>query len=322
MKLVLEILPHGAPEQVSHRIIEKFPVTVGRGFQNDVILADPHIDPQHLRIDAGGKNWIVRDLGSVNGVFLVNAVRQRGGGLTVQSGDSLRIGRTELRFYAPDHAVAAALPLQEDHPAFAWLARPVNAWLCFLLALALTQAWAFLEIWSDKTGMTLAGAALGTVGTVVVWTTLWAAAGKLILQKPNFRSHAAIISLYLVAGALSWYIETYADFLANENWLANALAYGVNFILLALLLYGSLSLASKMERRRRQLSSVLTSLGIISGIFGMNLVSAKNFNQMPPYPATLKPYLSRLMPADDINAFMAGNEKLFVSGAEFKKSED
>jgi hypothetical protein len=320
MKLILEILPQNSHEEFAlHRVVEKFPVTVGRGFHNDVIVTDPHISPQHIRIEEDGEGWMIRDLDSRNGVF-INSVRQHDS-LSVRSGDVIRVGHTYLRFYAPHHAVDDALPLHKPHPGFSWLSHRASAWIFFLLAVAVTQIWSFFEVWADEQGMIFAAAALGAVGTVVIWTALWSVAGSLIKKRPSFQGHAVMICLYLIACTLAFYIEAYTDFLTNENWLGDITSYGINFILLAFLLYGSLALATRMRRQRQLFAAMLVSFGIMGGIFGVNMVSDKNFNQQPVYPATLKPFPQQLIPADSTDEFMKGSEKLFTSSSEFEKQK-
>src|SRR5213079_2538659 len=51
-----------------HRI-ERWPVTIGRAYSNDIIVDDPYVCPNHLRLVRNGDEGIVaEDLGSVNGV--------------------------------------------------------------------------------------------------------------------------------------------------------------------------------------------------------------------------------------------------------------
>ena len=312
MKLILEIRKHGSDDDVLHVTFTKFPVSLGRGFDNDVILSDPYISPQHLQIEYDGKTCIVNDYGSENG-FAVNNLSQPGRRATVKSGDAIHIGQTEILIYKPEHPVAATIPLMKDNPIFAWVAQPLSVWGCFLLALAVTLCWAYLEIWAEEEGLALAGFAAGTLGIIVLWSAIWSVAGRLTHRRAHFRSHIALICLYLTAGTIAWYIEAYIDFLTNENWFSQMTTYGINFVLLGFLLYGSFTLATKLPQRRRMISAGFFSFGIVAGVFLFGLVGAKNFNQQPLYPATLEPYLSQLAPADTVDKFMMGNDKLFSS---------
>lgn len=313
MKIILEIIPHTDSEHVTHRVIEQFPATIGRGFHNDIILTDPHVSAQHLRLESNGVSWAIIDLGSTNGLYINAAERPPGQAHTVISGDVLRVGQTELRVYAPHHAVAAALRMQKSHPVFSWLSHPLNVWACFLLAIAVTQFWSFMEIWTEEPGMVLAAAGACTTGIILLWATLWSAGGRLVNHKPHFKSHAALICLYLVASTAGWYIESYTDYLTNENWLSTVISYGINFFMLAVLLYGSFTLSSRMQLKQRLNFSALLSASAMAVLFALSMIAAKTFNQQPIYPSTLKPYLSWLAPTDTIDEFMAGNEKIFAS---------
>lgn len=312
MKLIIEIRRHGDDEDALHLAFTKFPVTIGRGLDNDVILNDPYISPHHLQIAYDGESCIVNDYNSTNG-FTLNSRPYPGRSALVNSGDTLRIGQTDIRVYKPGHLVAPAMPLPKDSPIFTWVAHPLNVWACFLLALAVTVCWAWLEIWADEEGLALAGAAAGTIAVIILWSAIWSVGGRLTHHKAHFKSHAALICLYMIAGTIAWYIETYIDFLTNENGFSQVATYSINFILLGFLLYGSFTLATRMPRKRRLISAGFFSFGVMAGIYIFTLVSAKTFNQQPIYPATLEPYLSQLAPVQTVDGFMAGNDKLFAS---------
>lgn len=316
MKLVLEIRAPG-DEHVRHAVLEKFPAVVGRGFSCDVILGDACVSAQHLKITGDAGAFAVTDLGSDNGLS-VNGADRRGQSVPLKSGDVLTVGQTEIGVYLPDHAVPAAQLLQKAHPLFPWMARFGNVFACYLLALALTLGTTWLEVWTDEPGMALAAGGAVMTGIVAVWAAVWSVAGRLARQRAHYRSHAAMMCLYIIVGTLVWYAEIYVDFLTNENWISDTVAYGSNFILLAALLYGGLTLSTRLSPSWRRKAAGLFSFGVMAGVFIFGFVAAKNFNQQPLYPSTLKPYLAQLAQADTLEAFMAGNEKLFSSD-EFEK---
>ena len=51
--------------------VERAEITIGRGYDNDVIVDDPYVAARHLRIfrDAEGR-LVAEDLGSANGTFV------------------------------------------------------------------------------------------------------------------------------------------------------------------------------------------------------------------------------------------------------------
>jgi pSer/pThr/pTyr-binding forkhead associated (FHA) protein len=67
--------------------------TIGRGPSADFIIDAPLISRLHCRLTVDGKELIVEDLGSTNGISVNDHEVQRS---TLQDGDRLRIGRVEL----------------------------------------------------------------------------------------------------------------------------------------------------------------------------------------------------------------------------------
>lgn len=310
MKLVLEMTSHSGDGSIVYRTVEEFPATLGRGYHNDIILSDPHVSASHLRIEYDGESWSVSDLGSENGLF-VNEKLCRGETCRLSSGDVLRAGRTELRVFSPDHPVPDTLLLQKASPLFRFLSRPLNAWLSFLAAIAVMTGWTYLEVWSDQVGMTLSVAAGAVFFFIMIWAGLWSVVGRLVRHRPHFQSHIALISLYTVGSALFWYVQAYLDFLTNENAFALGVSYTLNIALFSVLLYGALSLATDLPKRRRLLSAFYFSAGAAISVFTLGYVSAMNFIPDPVYPYAMEPFLAGLAPAESVADFMDGNAALF-----------
>ncbi|MEZ4240350.1 MAG: FHA domain-containing protein [Myxococcota bacterium] len=76
-------------------------LSIGRSEDRDVVVADPAASRHHCQIAQQGGEYVLRDMGSANGVF-VNAVRVRE--CTLADGDLIRIGNTEMRFVRYDGA--------------------------------------------------------------------------------------------------------------------------------------------------------------------------------------------------------------------------
>jgi hypothetical protein len=68
---------------------------IGRGDENEVVLADRGVSRSHAIVDVGGTEPVVRDLGSTNGTF-VNGERVEARRL--RDGDELMFGNTYMRF--------------------------------------------------------------------------------------------------------------------------------------------------------------------------------------------------------------------------------
>jgi pSer/pThr/pTyr-binding forkhead associated (FHA) protein len=84
-------------------------VTVfGRGEECDVVLDDQRCSRRHMEISRVGEAFVLRDLGSTNGV-LVNGERASGE-VDLVSGDVIQVGSARMRFELDDEAEPATMP--------------------------------------------------------------------------------------------------------------------------------------------------------------------------------------------------------------------
>ena len=70
-------------------------LSIGRSEDRDVVIPDPAASRHHCSVLQSEGAYVLRDMGSANGIF-VNAVRVRD--CTLEDGDLIRIGNTEMRF--------------------------------------------------------------------------------------------------------------------------------------------------------------------------------------------------------------------------------
>jgi len=76
--------------------VDSAPLTIGRGGQNDLVLAgDEFASSRHARVEARRDGVWVQDLDSTNGTF-VNGARIEGA-YRLARGDVVRVGETDLR---------------------------------------------------------------------------------------------------------------------------------------------------------------------------------------------------------------------------------
>jgi hypothetical protein len=94
------------PGRAARRIgLSSRPVTIGRGSECEVALADAHASRRHARLEVRGGVFVLTDLGSTNGTR-VNGHRVREVVLGV--GDRIELGQTILRVVTPEPPAAAA----------------------------------------------------------------------------------------------------------------------------------------------------------------------------------------------------------------------
>ena len=181
-------------------LVPRWPVSLGRALDNDLVIDDPHVAAHHCRIEQGGDGALRLQVGSTrNGVQV--------GPLTVLEGESaplpplgepFQIGGTRLRVRLPGD------PLEPERPLgmVTTGARPLVTLACAiaLWALALIEHGIDLDPGSSLTDwlLPLIGVPLVAAG----WCVVWGIGSKLFQHRFEFWAHFAILVKGLLAIAL------------------------------------------------------------------------------------------------------------------------
>ncbi len=86
-------------------------MVIGRGDDCDVVLDDPDCSRHHVEVMDEGDGIVLRDLGSMNGVFVAGRkVTER----RLRNGDEVTLGRTTLRYEDPTEELLKAFDAGAD----------------------------------------------------------------------------------------------------------------------------------------------------------------------------------------------------------------
>jgi hypothetical protein len=175
----IEVLSrHG--EVAARERIEAPEARVGRAFDNDVVVDDPHVAPHHLRIFRGEDGELVaEDLGTLNGLYSEHGAR-RVTRLPLAKEPGIRIGRTTLRVHDAAHPVAAEKALTPPRAHAAWAAGLGGA---LLLALLLLQ---WLNLTAEPSANVILLPLLGFVTLLALWASLWAVLSRIFFGQARF----------------------------------------------------------------------------------------------------------------------------------------
>ena len=88
------LIRSGEKTGISYRVADQI-VTIGRDPSNTLVLPDVSVSRMHARVIPKAQNYVIEDLGSVNGTF-VNQERVTRAPLKI--GDTITLGKTSLRF--------------------------------------------------------------------------------------------------------------------------------------------------------------------------------------------------------------------------------
>lgn len=161
-------------------------VRVGRGYGNDLVLDDPHVAPEHIRIRRDPSGVLVaEDLGSHNGMFAGDE-RQRVQRMVLDGTGLVRIGTTYLRVRSSLFPVAPEEPLVSRRPIW-----PV----AMVLGLALMALWLVLSRLNETTQPQAYDYAVPVLFIALIalaWTGLWALLSHVFSGQARFLAHLVV----------------------------------------------------------------------------------------------------------------------------------
>jgi len=295
---------------ISRHKFDQLPVSIGRGYQNDLILNDPFVSPEHLIIQETDAGWQALDQGSENGVKLkLHSPASRTDSL--QSGDEIIIGRTRLRLFSPTHSVVAThlLPTKASLPQI--IARPIIAVstiiLVFIILLLDEQLTANRQIGIDK----LLANSLPTFMFSLVWAGIWTFVGRVITHRASFLPHfIAALMLFLIS-MLTANIGEYLTYNLNSETAATVFEIIVIGVALAGLFYINLTNSTNMSRRTVIVTSHSTAWSIlVVGMF-FQFVNKPEFLASPEYPTELKAPFAKLTSSKTLEEFLKDSKMIF-----------
>lgn len=285
--------------------IDRPEISVGRGYNNDVIVDDPYVAARHLRVfrDEAGQ-LVAEDCGSANGLFLDGGKKGRFARVVVDGGQPIRIGQTLLRIRETSHAVEPERLVQAE-----------RGHLPVLLACGLgivTLALTALKIWYTQTAephlTDYLTPTLTLTGTVFAWVAVWSVLSRLFAGRARFLHHLLIAEAGTCVFLLYNEIAQYVAF-ALAWPLAFTAAYIVTWLILAVVAFLHLREVGRTHLIAKAL--VVTALFVIAvAVQAVQQSEALANSGRQTTLQILRPPGLRLAPVRDENAFIGDIGKL------------
>lgn len=289
-------------------VVDHFPITIGRAYSNQVILADPYVCPLHLKLEQDEQGRVLAsDLESVNGCYSP-AGKEPLTHWELQSGSQLRVGHTLLRYVSVDHPLAPTLV--DRGLKVALLGSPYAAVISAVVLVLLLCLDGYLSSIERVTVAKIIGEPWITLSMLATWAGMWALASRLVVSRYNFAEHVTIACLALLTiSALGLFAEWSEFFLPRIPmlWIAGLFGYG---LVLAGLVYGHLGAASALRRRSRLSAAAAISLVVVGTSAISDFAARSNFSTIMEYSGVLKPIDASWVPVTSVDDFVGSSEKL------------
>jgi len=256
---VLDVLDRDGQVRQTHAV-QSWPLRVGRAIDNDLVLADAHVAPHHLQIDAGANGLHVTAGDTLNGVW-VGARRLRAGEQTAlpdaDHAIELTLGRTRLRLRLAEHALSPELPLAAVATGMQRFAPLLAAGGALLVGLLFKN---YLE--TDPDGWVRAAASMlvATIVGAVVWCGMWALLSKTFTRQAHFSWHLRVFLFASVALLGLSVLPALLAFALSWPWVSD-FAFIATYVVAGAALYFHL-LAVEPARHRLLKAVVTTGVGV------------------------------------------------------------
>ncbi len=256
--IVMLIEQYGRQQAVKLPTIEEGPIVVGRSWQCDVVVVDPYVDAEHLKISANDDDhFSIEDLHSENGTRV--SKKSIDGQTRYELGDDIVLGETTIRLLDGNNAVSDAVRYE---PVLR-LAQKFNNSMSAVLA-ALVAACMLLAVvyggddkYVDKAG--LIDGALTAGLFLFCWCFVGSILSLLGRGKSLFYLHCVFLCALFSAAVAARLISIFIDFnigsIAWQQW--SGLFLGT--VSSAALTYGVITLITKLGRRKKVIFTALTA---------------------------------------------------------------
>lgn len=309
--VVVEILDRRGRLRERRRLTQ-LPATIGRSAACDVILDDPFVSPEHLRLELQeGDALMVVDLDSTNGLIAEGNAR-RVKSIALNGSLALQLGETRLRLRTPQEVIAPAVPLPR-RPARSELSVAVRLAVMWTLLISVAAGSEYLRAYDELRAETLASQITGNTVLLLVWSGLWAASNRIVSHHSNFLEHSLNAAFWGFFLALARELDGYVAFALAADKAVNITFWIVDALLLAGLLHGHLRLCASGESRRLKLRALAVSTGVtlLSAFVSLaGYLQGPRWDFILRFRNELKPPMFRLAGSESVESFFARSREL------------
>jgi Ca2+/Na+ antiporter len=300
---------------VAQRLVVAPGLVLGRAYDVALVLDDPHVDARHAQITVAVDGLALEDLGSVNGITLLNGERTQS--VALVPGARFHLGRTPFRVIDGDAGLPPAVPLPasgaprttEFEAAFANSSRWYDRGLVqFALIFGLAVLFGIELYLSDATraaGTSGFGGSIAGVILVAMGAGVWALIARLVGRRARFLPQSAVISAAFLATFLLGAVSSYFSFLLPAGFPVFSFFESALLTLLGgVTLYTQLGIATALSARRRAIGSAAGFAVIIAIVVGFALVKDRGaFSDVPKFNCVVKLLPPAVIPATDVADF-------------------
>lgn len=310
MELIVEQVSRSKKVLSRHQMIGPH-ISIGRGFDNDIILNDPYVDPNHLLLTVNQEGrWLAKDEDTTNGSYFENESKLNHP-RPVHSGEVVAIGKSFVRFIYPDHPVAPTMRLSGLESLLNWLGSPLilAGVFCFYLSLLLLSFYmgAVTEI---KTSQMFTNV-FAKVLMVSLLPMMFAFLARLFKHEARIVTQLVVwygfFTLFLLVDSIGELIS----FNSSQIWLSSSIVFVAEVMLIFALLWLAFYIAFHQRPLRRLIMVSSLTLGMLSLSYLYSSSNSSDFSVKPSYDNTLLAPEFAIKEPVSVSEFIDRSEAIF-----------
>ncbi len=310
MEIVFEVVSRAGRTLERHRA-RSTRLSIGRAFDNDLILSDETVSPHHAALETTPEGVVVvKDLDSLNGVRTERHERIVDP-TPLHSGDEYSFGRARVRIYSTAHTVADTVRVG----GLDWLVNNLGNGPILGLIVALAAMVAIVEQWLNTYSVIhwqqMGIGVVGVMAVGVVVAMFWAIVGRVVKHEGRFKTQLALVLLYLLLQSAIYLGYEILLFNTLNTTLSAAFSLFLSFLLLSTLFWLSLHIATNQNSAQRwkfamTISGIFLSLSIYP-----EFLKQIEFSKSPDYIKEVKTPGARLNRGITLESFLEASSASF-----------
>lgn len=301
--VIIEIITRGRG-QPQYRRVRTFPYSIGRAYDNDLVLHDETVSAHHLQLeqDADG-NLLVRNLSHENGSELD---RRKLGFVPelLQLPASLALGHTTLKMLAPGTAVAPT----RRHVQYPGPIQMAGQLPFALLLLALVQLLNWVALSEASLGRHSSNEVLlqqlPQMVSPLILATFTGFISRILLHRWQFALQLSIACIGMLALDGSVELQQRIAYYYSSDKAAQWLSIAFSGTILTLIFAWQLRAFSSLSQARALLTATAISWSFLMMMFLQSWVRTPEFTDQPDMQISLRPADIRAKPTLELPDFI------------------
>lgn len=306
--LVLRIGPRHGRGAEYHKFAGSH-VEIGRGYHNDLIVADPYLGSAQFRIVRTDGHMFLEILEETNPVLL-NGRRCEMPRIPLAAGDELTVGHTTVGVFLESTLVPDTRLMRATVWSRLGRWQPPAA-LAVLVITGLCALWVdYLDTVEEIDWPSLLSGPVFLAMIIIGWALAWATVGRVLRNQPRFFGHlfaSAAVTLLTMQVTL---LAPYAAYATGFPRAVAALDWGLSALLSGILVYVNLRLATHLQRPALSAAAFIALLFLLA--YGVEWLGEEQFLPYPADETLLKPPFAKLRASMDLDEYQDALESLFA----------